>query len=652
MGLCGSYLTYLSKPVTEKISSDEANEKIKCGASSMQGWRESQEDAHNCILDYDTNTSFFAVYDGHGGHEVASYTSLKLPQYIKETEAYKKGKFEEALIDAFLDFDATLTLPEVIDELKKISDERKVQRDDDEEEEDVSSLYEEASMPIEKVIERYTAKLLGAKAKPAKEGCDEKLKKDKCSTLIKENCSSSSDPTSSSISKENCDPQINEVNIDESVKKPDSSNSSSVNTVSSTTTSNDIVGSSEKLCLITKIASDSTQNECSTSNGDLEDEATKSEATAIDGSLLNGGVSQTENNKEKEEQSEKVGSSTSQENGCMSKKDKTKMPIKEENDDKCSIRTRPKREAATKVYNELLNESESDSEDEEDKTFLGSLESSSEEDEIVNSTVEAENEEDEEDAEDDDMDNDDEDDEEDFEEEEEDEESMEFQKNMKDEPGSGSGCTAVVALLRENQLFVANAGDSRCIVCRSGKAVEMSFDHKPEDQPEEERIKKAGGKVTADGRVNGGLNLSRALGDHAYKQNKELSSREQMITALPDVRTLTIKPGEDEFMVLACDGIWNSLSNQEVVDFVKNRIEKGETSMSRICEEMFDTCLAPNTKNDGTGCDNMTAIIVQFKLNTNTNKRSAPDDDNVNAESTENIKRVKTEDDKECTTSS
>ena len=50
----------------------------------------------------------------------------------------------------------------------------------------------------------------------------------------------------------------------------------------------------------------------------------------------------------------------------------------------------------------------------------------------------------------------------------------------------------------------------------------MSADHKPEDQPEMERIEKAGGRVTPDGRVNGGLNLSRALGDHAYKTNKEL----------------------------------------------------------------------------------------------------------------------------------
>jgi protein phosphatase 1G len=60
---------------------------------------------------------------------------------------------------------------------------------------------------------------------------------------------------------------------------------------------------------------------------------------------------------------------------------------------------------------------------------------------------------------------------------------------------------------------VANVGDSRCVLCRSGKAVDLSVDHKPEDAPERERIVAAGGKVTVDGRVNGGLNLSRALGN-------------------------------------------------------------------------------------------------------------------------------------------
>lgn len=88
---------------------------------------------------------------------------------------------------------------------------------------------------------------------------------------------------------------------------------------------------------------------------------------------------------------------------------------------------------------------------------------------------------------------------------------------MIEEPGKDSGCTAVVALLNGRDLYVANAGDSRCVVCRNGKAIDMSLDHKPEDEEESARIINAGGRVTLDGRVNGGLNLSRAIGDHAYK---------------------------------------------------------------------------------------------------------------------------------------
>ena len=75
-------------------------------------------------------------------------------------------------------------------------------------------------------------------------------------------------------------------------------------------------------------------------------------------------------------------------------------------------------------------------------------------------------------------------------------------------------------------------------------------------------------------------------GDHAYKQSEGLSAEEQMITALPDVRTLMIDPAEDEFMVLACDGIWNFMSSKEVVDFVRPRIQDGQTKLSQICEEV------------------------------------------------------------------
>uniref|UniRef100_A0A3B3BGW3 protein-serine/threonine phosphatase n=1 Tax=Oryzias melastigma TaxID=30732 RepID=A0A3B3BGW3_ORYME len=186
----------------------------------------------------------------------------------------------------------------------------------------------------------------------------------------------------------------------------------------------------------------------------------------------------------------------------------------------------------------------------------------------------------------------------------------------KEEPGSDSGTTAVVALIRGKQLIVANAGDSRCVVSERGKAVDMSYDHKPEDEVELARIKNAGGKVTMDGRVNGGLNLSRAIGDHFYKRNDALPPEEQMISAMPDVKVLTLNEDHD-FMVIACDGIWNVLSSQEVVDFISERLKPDESGESRplssIVEELLDHCLAPDTSGDGTGCDNMTCIIVTFQ---------------------------------------
>lgn len=66
-----------------------------------------------------------------------------------------------------------------------------------------------------------------------------------------------------------------------------------------------------------------------------------------------------------------------------------------------------------------------------------------------------------------------------------------------------------------------------------------------------------------DGRVNGSLNLSRAIGDMEYKQTGHLSAAEQAVTAFPDVRQIQLGPSF-EFMILACDGIWDVLSNQQV----------------------------------------------------------------------------------------
>lgn len=122
---------------------------------------------------------------------------------------------------------------------------------------------------------------------------------------------------------------------------------------------------------------------------------------------------------------------------------------------------------------------------------------------------------------------------------------------------------------------------------RNGQALEMSHDHKPEDETEARRIINAGGKVTQDGRVNSGLNLSRAIGDHSYKQNLQLPPEEQMITPVPDVKHEILDPSKDRFIVLACDGVWNSLSSQEVVDFVTLEFAKG-LKEAQICERVSE----------------------------------------------------------------
>ncbi|GJZ47794.1 probable protein phosphatase 2C 60 [Tanacetum coccineum] len=93
--------------------------------------------------------------------------------------------------------------------------------------------------------------------------------------------------------------------------------------------------------------------------------------------------------------------------------------------------------------------------------------------------------------------------------------------------GPTSGCTSCVAIMRGNQLVVANAGNSRCVISWKGEAYNLSRDHKPGLEVERDRILKAGGFIHA-GRVNGSLNLTRAIGDMEFKQNKFLSAEKQI----------------------------------------------------------------------------------------------------------------------------
>jgi len=88
----------------------------------------------------------------------------------------------------------------------------------------------------------------------------------------------------------------------------------------------------------------------------------------------------------------------------------------------------------------------------------------------------------------------------------------------------------------------------------------MSHDHKPDQEAEKARIFAAGGTVNEEGRVNGKLALSRSLGDFEHKNNPNLPPEQQAITCYPDVKEEKLTAA-DEFMILACDGVWDVLSN-------------------------------------------------------------------------------------------
>jgi len=126
-------------------------------------------------------------------------------------------------------------------------------------------------------------------------------------------------------------------------------------------------------------------------------------------------------------------------------------------------------------------------------------------------------------------------------------------------PPLNDGTTAVVALTLGSRILVANAGDSRAVlVQRDGRTVALSEDHKPNRPDEIARIKALGGGVYFHGvwRVGGVLAVSRAIGDLPLKP---------FISSTPEIREWDVS-GEDCALVIACDGLWDVLSNEQVAD--------------------------------------------------------------------------------------
>ncbi|XP_791681.3 protein phosphatase 1L [Strongylocentrotus purpuratus] len=131
-----------------------------------------------------------------------------------------------------------------------------------------------------------------------------------------------------------------------------------------------------------------------------------------------------------------------------------------------------------------------------------------------------------------------------------------------------AGSTALVALITDSDVIVANVGDSRGVMCDgSGKTVPLSYDHKPHHPQERKRIKKAGGFIAFNGvwRVAGILATSRAIGDYPLKDHK-------FVVADPDILSFDLDEHNPQFLILATDGLWDTFTNEEAVQYIKERL--------------------------------------------------------------------------------
>ncbi|XP_066480657.1 protein phosphatase 1B isoform X1 [Tiliqua scincoides] len=166
-----------------------------------------------------------------------------------------------------------------------------------------------------------------------------------------------------------------------------------------------------------------------------------------------------------------------------------------------------------------------------------------------------------------------------------------------------SGSTAVGVMISPEHIYFINCGDSRAVLYRNGQVCFSTQDHKPCNPREKERIQNAGGSVMIQ-RVNGSLAVSRALGDYDYKCVDGKGPTEQLVSPEPEVYEI-VRAEEDEFIVLACDGIWDVMSNEELCEFVKSRLEVTD-DLEKVCNWVVDTCLHKGSR------DNMSIVLVCF----------------------------------------
>ncbi|XP_077215479.1 putative protein phosphatase 2C 24 [Tasmannia lanceolata] len=159
------------------------------------------------------------------------------------------------------------------------------------------------------------------------------------------------------------------------------------------------------------------------------------------------------------------------------------------------------------------------------------------------------------------------------------------------------GSTAVVAVISPEKIVVANCGDSRAVLCRNGKPIPLSSDHKPDRPDELNRIQDAGGRVIYwDGpRVLGVLAMSRAIGDNYLKP---------FVISEPEV-TVTERSPDDECLILASDGLWDVVSNDTACSIVRMCLRGIPANSPGKCA---------GGKCSGKGCSDAAILLTKLAL--------------------------------------
>jgi len=170
------------------------------------------------------------------------------------------------------------------------------------------------------------------------------------------------------------------------------------------------------------------------------------------------------------------------------------------------------------------------------------------------------------------------------------------------------GTTAICAFITKTDIFFINCGDSRAVLCEKAKVTFSTKDHKPSNTDELNRIKNCEGGYVANGRVMGNLAVSRALGDFQYKHSKDgdefLPPSAQMVSCVPVIDK--IKRPSSFSVILACDGIWDVMSNEECAQFIWNDYGKDAATKEAkpTLSNLLKDCLRKESR------DNMSVILV------------------------------------------